>query len=383
VVDNFAFGIWLDNEFPHTRVSRNIFVGNYNRGVSIEMSEYGFGGGAMIDHNVIMENHPDMQLDLMDASGCLVVNNLMAGNKKGLSVTQIYGGDNRRCNNNAFYNNIFCNHSEANITVPYPIARAGEQRFLGNLYDGATRKMLINNHTDQWQTSPFNESQFNSRVAGDAGTSVSALQAANALDYANSQSVKLNLDEWQLFWATHTQTEHYDSDAQVMTGITAEYLPETQTVKLYLPATVTKRLNNRWNTPYKNIFGLTEESSYPGPFDNLQAGENVFPFYTGSLPILERGQLPDTDDVEPPTKVVANEIAPIRIYPNPVGDILTVEHAANYHFSVFSVSGQKVLEKNHLQEMECFSTVDWFPGLYITKLQSKDSDKMSTKIIKN
>ncbi|GHT38129.1 hypothetical protein AGMMS49965_00550 [Bacteroidia bacterium] len=390
VVDNFAFGIWLDNQYPRTRVARNIFTGNYNRGVSVEMGEYQFGEGAMIDHNVIMDNHPDMQLDIMDASGCLVVNNLIAGDKRGALVTQIYGGVDRRSDNNAFYNNIFCNHTESDISVPYPVAQAGEQRFLGNLYDVTDRKMYINNHTDQWQTSPLTDSQFFSSVAEDAGTSVAALQAANALDYAKSQSVKLNLTEWQHFWAAHTSTEHYDSDAQVMPGITAEYLPETQSVKLHLPQAVNKRLNNRWDTPYKTIYGLTEDSSYPGPFDNLQAGDNVVKFYTGSLPILERGKLPGPDDEEPDmpyektqTGVEAIKATPIKIFPNPVRDILTIEHAKERHLIIYSVSGQTIFEKNRLQDTENISVAGWYPGIYLIKLQSEIGfEETSLKIIK-
>jgi hypothetical protein len=299
VVDNFAFGIWLDNGYPRTRVTRNIFVGNTDRGISIEMGEYGFGAGALIDHNVIMNNHPDQQLDIMDASGCLVVNNLLSGDKRGAAVHQMFGARQRRTDHNAFYNNIFCNHSEANISAPYPIAKCGEQRFLGNLYDVTDRKMSIHNNTDEWQTSPLSEEQFNSRVTEDARTGIATLQAVNALD-SKSQSVKLNLDEWKTFWSIHFKSEHNDSDAQVMAGITAEYLPETQSIKLYLPEAVTKRLNNRWDKPYKDIFGLTEESSYPGPFDHLQAGENTVKLFNVSLPILKRGQLPGPEEKEEP-----------------------------------------------------------------------------------
>jgi hypothetical protein len=368
-------------------------VGNTNRGVSIEMGEYGYGEGALIDHNVIMNNHPDQQLDIMDASGCLVVNNLIAGDKRGALVTQMYGGDTRRSDNNAFYNNIFCNHTEANISAPYPIARAGEQRFLGNLYDATTRKMHINNYTDQWQTSPLSDFQFYSRVASDAGTSVAALTTAGAL---STKLVKLNLEEWQSFWAIHTNTEHYDSDAQVMAGLTAEYMPATQSVKLYLPTAVTKRLNSRWDANYKNSYGLTETESYPGPFDGLQAGNNVFQLFTEPLPILQRGKLPGPEEaeepdmpygeyLEPPTPPISVEVAPIRIYPNPVHDILTIEHAENWHLAVYSDTGQKKYEKNQLQDKESFSVVDWLQGVYFINLQSPKSSnagEISIRIIK-
>jgi hypothetical protein len=287
VADNFAFGIWLDNHYPHTRVTRNIFVGNTSRGVAIEMSKYGFGDGALIDNNVIINNLPDMQIDLQDASGCLFVNNLIAGGKTGVQVRMAYNEPARWSNNNAFYNNIFCNNSDAIYDVLYPIARGGEQRFLGNLYDVTAKKMYINNFCDVNFTSPLSETTFQSQTAMDAGTNIETLNTAGAL---STQWVKLNLDTWKTFWSKHTQ--HNDYDAEVMDGITAEFIPATQSIKLYLPAAVKKRLNSRWDTPYKSIYGLTEESSYPGPFDNLHVGVNEFKVYQGTLPILERGKLP-------------------------------------------------------------------------------------------
>jgi hypothetical protein len=295
VAENFAFGIWLDNEYPHARVTRNIFVGNTSRGIAIEMSKYGFGDGALVDHNVIINNLPDMQIDLQDASGCLFVNNLIAGGKTGVQVRMAYDQPTRWSNNNAFYNNIFCNNSNAIYDILYPIARGGEQRFLGNLYDVTDRKMHINNFCDVNFTSPLSETEFSSRTAAGAGTSVTTLNTAGALA---SKLVKLNLDEWKTFWSKHTQQN--DNDAEIMNGITAEFIPETQSVKLFLPKIVKKRLNSRWDADSKSIYGLTETESYPGPFDNLQAGENVFQLYHGPLPVLERGQLSGPEEDSEP-----------------------------------------------------------------------------------
>jgi hypothetical protein len=155
--------------------------------------------------------------------------------------------------------------------------------------------MHINNWCDFNSSSPLTETEFRSRVAADAGTTVEALTSSSAFA---SKLVKLTLDEWKTFWAKHTGQN--DNDAQVMAGLTAEYLPATQSVRLTLPAAVAKRLNTRWDAPYRSIYGLTEDESYPGPFDNLQAGTKVYPFYFGTLPILERGKLPGPDEPEEP-----------------------------------------------------------------------------------
>jgi hypothetical protein len=291
IAENFAFGMWLDNQFIEGRVTGNVFVGNLDRGIALEMSAYAFTGGQLVDHNIIMNNGTtglDTQIDITDGSGSTFVNNLIAGGKYGVTIQLLYGGDSRRVDNNAFYNNIFTGNTSAAYTVPYPIAMAtGGQRFLGNLYDADGRRWFINNRTDQGG-SPLAESDFRSNVAADAGTTVSALSSAGALA---DNVVKLNLAEWQTFWSKTGRTIHNDSDAEVMTGVTAVYNAAAKTVTLTLPAAVTKRDNTRWDAPYRDLYELTEDSSYPGPFTDLRTVTHTYQVWQG-LPVLERGALP-------------------------------------------------------------------------------------------
>ena len=48
-------GIWLDNQFPNTRVTKNISYNNGSRGIFLEMSNYKFDT-ALIDHNISIGN---------------------------------------------------------------------------------------------------------------------------------------------------------------------------------------------------------------------------------------------------------------------------------------------------------------------------------------
>jgi hypothetical protein len=366
-------------------------VGNSNRGIAVEMSEYAFGAGVLIDHNVIMDNHSEMQIDVMDASGSLFVNNLIAGDKQGVIVRQVYGRDATRSDNNAFYNNIFCNNSSNIYSIPYPAARAGEHRFLGNLYDGNGRKMFINNWCDINSTSPYNESQFRSKVAADAGTTTTALNSAGAFA---DKVVKLNLAEWKTFWSKHTTQN--DNDAEVMTGFTAEYLPATQSVRLTLPTAVAQRDNTRWDTPYRSTYGLTEDSSYPGPFDNLQAGTHEYPFYSGALPILERGQLPgpeETEELDVPYSdyeaglvniTLASETpVTINIYPNPAVTDFTVKSTKTiFDLKLYNLQGQKLVQL-YPKSLEINVPLSVYPaGLYLLQIVD-ESGITSKKISKN
>ncbi|GHU61161.1 hypothetical protein FACS1894160_4110 [Bacteroidia bacterium] len=296
-----TYGIWLDNRFPHSRVTRNIIVENGRAGIFCEMSDYPFGS-VLIDHNIIMNNieNPIYQ---HDSSGALYVNNLIAGASPcdfiELPVLQGQGiswrsdryeqavlirqmTERTRSDKNAFYNNLFCNNHTI-YEILYPIAKGGEQRFLGNLYGGSTedRLMRINNWSDT--PSPFDEATFKERVAADLGTDI------NGIVY-EAGVVRMKLSEWQTFWSKHSK--HYDKDAAMMPGLSAEYLPATQSVRLTVPEAVAKRANAQWNKDYKAIYGLTEKQSYPGPFDNLRTGTYDYKLFQG-LPVLESGQLPD------------------------------------------------------------------------------------------
>ena len=68
-------GIWLDNQFPNTRVTKNISYNNGSRGIFLEMSNYKFDT-ALIDHNISIENQR-IQFYVHDASGSTVMHNLL------------------------------------------------------------------------------------------------------------------------------------------------------------------------------------------------------------------------------------------------------------------------------------------------------------------
>ncbi|MEQ6120851.1 hypothetical protein, partial [Reichenbachiella sp. MALMAid0571] len=108
----------------------------------------------------------------------------------------------------------------------------------------------------------------------------------------DGKKVEMDLNEWQKFWQVHSM--HYDSDAQVMKNISATYLPATQSVQLSLNEKPLKQDNTRWNSHYIQQYNLTEEESYPGPFEELQSGSNDYKIYHG-LPPVDRGELPALD----------------------------------------------------------------------------------------
>ena len=172
------------------------------------------------------------------------------------------------------------------MDVLYPFWKGGEQRFLGNLYDNEGRSRSINITNRPKISSKFTDETFQERMANEFETNDITFCAYSK----DTKQVQLTLAEWQQFWALHSI--HADSDAQVMDGLSAAYLPETQSVRLTIQGEVTKRNNARWNMNYKRIYNLTENEAYPGPFTDLKTGTGEYALYKG-LPPLETGQLPD------------------------------------------------------------------------------------------
>jgi hypothetical protein len=293
VAENYAYGIWLDNRYFHSHLFNNYIIRN-QKGIKVEMGDYDFGA-VLIDRNIIM-NNVENQFYMHDASGVLVVNNLMAGSKllnteefnEGIKSSEQYGQgvyfrqitNRTRSYHNSFYNNIVCNN-DISFDVPYPLAKAGEQRFLGNLYDHPV--MRINDMCDY--PSPFNAESFLKRVAEDMRTTTDSISYE-----PSSKRIQMSLAEWQKFWLQHSL--HNDNDAQVMPSLSAVYLPDSRSVRLTLSELPKKRANYHWDGNYRQIYHLTETNVYPGPFPNLQAGTHEYSPYLG-LPRVERGELPD------------------------------------------------------------------------------------------
>jgi parallel beta-helix repeat protein len=74
--DNDCSGIWLDNQWYGTRVTRNVCLNNHGSGIFIEMGD----GSCSVDHNVCAYTHCGEGIYLHDSSGVSVMHNLLYAN---------------------------------------------------------------------------------------------------------------------------------------------------------------------------------------------------------------------------------------------------------------------------------------------------------------
>ncbi|GHV28945.1 hypothetical protein AGMMS4952_13810 [Spirochaetia bacterium] len=311
IAENYHYGIWLDNKYEHTRVTGNVIYGNFRPGISVEMGDYA-PGTLLVDHNIIMNNGNNNTFN-QDSSGALYLNNIIGraevdgewnpanenGPDRGSLIWQVT--PRTKSDSNGYYNNIYVGN-QVHYYIPYPYGKSGGgQRFLGNLYDKDERSLWhINNQTNDPLMS---DSQFETAVAGKLGVDPGTLTVNGR---GAAKEALLTFGEWKTFWASFWKGDvlYSDGDAVIMNGLAAVYTPATQTLRVTLPALPARLDNTRWDDPYKKVFqkpfygddpfGGTEETRvYPGPFAELQEGENSIPVWRGLAPVAE--------DALPPT----------------------------------------------------------------------------------
>ncbi len=155
--DNETFGLWLDNVYAHTRVTRNVFLGNRDAGLFIEMG----GGPVLVDNNVIALTrgnatswHNGSGVYAHDAGGITLAHNLIVFNANwGVLMRQatnrsysVYPDDiqtweteptdRKPClpENIALVNNLFLDNHRGAVSLPLPGPNASGNSSDGNVF---------------------------------------------------------------------------------------------------------------------------------------------------------------------------------------------------------------------------------------------------------
>lgn len=287
VADNpLSEGIWLDNQFPGTRVTRNVVVNNGARGIFLEMSDYKFDA-VLVDHNISVGNR-GIQFYVHDASGSTVMHNLFANSPADAKYGQgayIYQVTARtKTGYHSLYNNLFVNH-KVMLDINYPSHRSGPQRLDHNVYDAASedRQFLINSASDK--PSPWKPEEFFALIQSEVGED--DLQPLHG-----GSKVALTLDEWRKFWAFHGLQN--DGGSIVRKGMKVSYDPVSFELRVMLPfdpATVGSTGHPKIAHDFAGRPVPQDGNAVPGPFQSMSQGENRFKVWNG-LPLVGEGRLP-------------------------------------------------------------------------------------------
>lgn len=279
-------GIWLDNQFAGTRVTRNVVVNNGERGIFLEMSDYKFDA-VLVDHNISLGNGTS-QFYVHDASGSTVMHNLFANSPKNAKYGQgayIFQVDPRtKTGYHSLYNNIFVNH-RAMMDINYPSHRSGPQRLDHNIYDAVPgeRAFRINSSSDD--PSPWQPAEFFALVSHDLGKDWSPKPLRGGA------KVAMTLEEWRAFWAAHDLR----NDVHSVTRRGMEVAYDQDRLELVVTLGFDPAIGSTDHAGMDRDFTGApvpqNGKAIPGPLQSLREGMNVVGVWKG-LPLLERGELP-------------------------------------------------------------------------------------------
>lgn len=286
--NQLIYGIWLDNQFPDSRVSRNVIINNGRAGISLEMSDYQYDR-LFVDNNIVIGNSEN-SVYIHDASGATFAHNLFANTLRSdeeggvVCIRQMTTRTKSRCH--SFYNNLFID-DDIMLDISYPSHRSGPQRIDYNVYDALAtdRKFSINKACDV--PSPWDDSKFIAMIRSELG------EVSLGKDIMDGHgTAMLTFEEWQAFWDYHEL--HNDVHSQLNHDSSVNYDPVTHnlTIKVTFDPNAIGTMNHKFAD--NDFFGeaiLQDDSAVPGPFQNIKKGVNIFKVWHG-LPILRRGELP-------------------------------------------------------------------------------------------
>jgi hypothetical protein len=281
-------GLWLDNEFPDTKIRQNIIHHNGTHGLFLEMSDYGYDR-LLVDQNIIFANGKKA-VYIHDASGATFSNNILACNpenkipERAIQIKQV--SSRTRSQKHSFFNNLIIGDGPL-IEVNYPSHRSGPQRFDYNLYttSSSERNFVINAYSDQ--PTPWTSQQFRELM----------LQNINQKEKPSSyiideKQIGLTANEWRLFWQKMKIPN--DQNSEFASGIQVRYDPEKHLLFLSSPTLYKQGNPSRNRAENALIFKFLKENRQTPPAGPFQSSSKFIGGYKvwDGLPLCPAGQLP-------------------------------------------------------------------------------------------
>ena len=293
VRDNEAHGIWIDNDYTDSRITRNLVVGNRMAGIFLELGD----GRCLVDNNIVALTRPrdemygGMGIYAHDASGLVIVHNLVLGNADcGVLLRTVSdrvfpaewkpGSKPVRTTGTRVLNNIIWNNSKAAISLPYPNDRAGD-----NLSD----YNVVYGSRDLWLGFESNPGLFGVNLYKSSLTADQLVEKfKDALEkgkFAVEESPNLKswrrnptlpLAQWRVFMGQDLHSKEAPKMVTLMLRPAAPaitYKADLPVLHMECPAV---------EGVDRDYFGrpLKPEGNHPGPFQNLSQAEteaSLFP----------------------------------------------------------------------------------------------------------
>jgi parallel beta-helix repeat protein len=271
--DNEAYGIWLDNVYRNSRVTRNVVIANRGSAVFLELG----AGPVRIDNNVLAHSRPGFDLpepradglSTIDASGVEFVHNLVFGCHR-------FGSYHRKktmrrgagCSRIVLQNNIFLANKAGHLNWPYPGPDATENRVENNLFSPGGEYLL-----NPWGGTPSN-------------ALIDVVEKAIGVrpELWNHVAPRMTLQQWQAVGSWGAR------------NFEASVAEVSLSAQLVLTLDVGDAVRQFTSTPRmgveRDFFGqpLPEHGVLVGPFQRLARGRNTLRLW--AVPVAGHHQVP-------------------------------------------------------------------------------------------
>lgn len=295
VRDNEAHGIWLDNQFRGTRVTRNVIINNLWSGVNVELGR----GPVLIDNNVIAHTRHGDGIYGHDVADVTVAHNLLYANSH-CGAWFAYCTPRVKPENGCWdiriLNNLILANQKAAVGLPLPWRCAGNNVSEGNLFMGGGSvldegsgpfppQFVITNRSHCGQFPDIcqaEEPQTAAVVTRDCNAALAGAGVSERLDATRwAESFTLPLDLWRA--ATGNDQDSLATrctrDSLLARTIAWQFtFDEAATALLCAPVA---GVTHDWQ-------GMPlSERPLPGPFQRLDAGENRIVLWpVASAPVM-------------------------------------------------------------------------------------------------
>jgi parallel beta-helix repeat protein len=254
VRDNHSWGIWLDNGWDDSRITRNVVVNNRSAGVFMELCK----GPGLIDHNLIGLTKRGGKLGAgfgiyaHDASGITIANNLIWGNAANAilmrSVSQRmtqHRGEKEKAvvetSNERIVNNLLI--GQAMTCLPFPNARSHDNVADWNVFATAAADPFAYN----WNQVPV------------AIKKTAEQKAGHSLN-------RLNFEQWK-------QAFSVDEHSVIAPDVKVSFDAKTLRLTLHVPAAVAAMRCPAVPQADRDFLGHDVTGPVPpGPISDLPAG---------------------------------------------------------------------------------------------------------------
>jgi len=270
IIDNYCYGIWLDNDYTGARVTKNIVHNNRDRAIFLEMGE----GPALVDNNIISstkigplgegKNYYGDGIYAHDAGGFTITNNFIYDNKGfGISMRTLPGRA-IPTENIKIFNNFIVYNEEGTLNIPYDGTYAGNNCSENNLFAGKN-SFVINT----WGEKPEDFEDQLENIKDTVNNRVSTIELIEWSGFGSngSEGVILNFGQWQ-------KVRNWDNKSK-MNVISNVEIDENMVLKFKLDNTPQELKWIPQDEVKEDFFGKKHSDDfYVGPFLNIQKGKN-------------------------------------------------------------------------------------------------------------